>query len=167
MGFADVMGYYGGFCPPPALLPLIPNKGWESGDFGGWIKGAGSSSVGVTTVGERSGSYCLRIYNPSLYTHAGQVYYDNPEWAKYIGKTIQFTIYNKLVPGYGYGSQRFIEINDGPTNTQQAFTIPCTTYQLTTVQHTVNASANQLRFRIYTAGASYGYYIDDMDAVVL
>lgn len=169
MGFADVMGFYRGLTP---LGIEIPNKGWESGDAGGWtLWTIGFGGVEISTTLPRSGTYSLRCQSASAFGGSSGARYDHPNWRAYLGKTIEFSIYNQKDPTRSVGSSRYIAIDDGDTITQQTFTPATGIWSLTTVQHTVSLNATMLRFWIFCAkvggGPTYGWYIDDMDAKII
>lgn len=156
----------------PSVSLVIPNKGWESGDAGGWtLWTVGYGGVEVSTTLPKSGTYSLRCHSASAFGGSSGARWDVPTWRDFIGKTVQFSIYNQKDPTRSVGSARYIEINDGVTNTQQTFTPATGVWSLTTVQHTVAANATMLRLNIHCAkvggGITYGWYIDDMDAKVV
>lgn len=167
MGFADVMGYYGGM-PPSGIV--LPNPGWETGDAGGWtLSQSGYVGCSVNDVYPRSGTYDLSIGSPSVHSGSGWARWDYPLFRELIGETVEYSLWYARRSGLGGGVEKYIAISDGLTNTKANLTNNTTTYVQLTVQHTIDSNANKLRFMIYARKTYYsmGWYFDDMQAKIL
>mgnify|MGYP001565766756 CR=1 FL=1 len=152
----------------------MPNKGWESGDAGGWTFTGSTGIPAVTTDNPRSGSYDLHFNTASSSVRTGVATWTLPAalLAAIKGRTVKFTVYRRcaLVFSGGVGSYQRIGLNWG-TGTGYT-TIPFTPYSVydqVLVQQLIPAAATKLDFIIewYKAGGGSIYHldIDDMDAV--
>jgi hypothetical protein len=157
------------------IIPM-PNKGWESGDAGGWTF---TGSVGYPSVGvdnPRSGAFNLHFNTAAAGIRTGVATWTLPLslLAAIKQKTVKFTVYRRcvLVFAGGLGSYQRIGLDYGAGTSYTTIPfIPYAVYDQVLVQKLIPAAATKLDFIIewYKTGGGRIYHldIDDMDAVAV
>lgn len=160
----------------PPLPELIGNKGWESGDYGGWAHGG--TLLIVSTNEPRTGIYSLRGYTPLGTAQIGIVTWTITDpfiLSKLAGKDVVFSAWtwSKLIfSASDADNERYIEVGDNIGSTKTDIPkLPEETWQQITATHTITAAPTYVQFTIrYKKGgarAVYEIFVDDMDAYII
>ena len=155
-------------------MSLIPNKGWESGDAGGWVF-AGSAPPVVSSEEPRTGIYSLKhgTNSASIRTATSTFTITDSSIVNFFkGQPLTFSVWTWIVLDFagGGGSFQRIEIYDGVGQTRQTISpTPYSTWNKTEVTRTISGGATEIRFQNYWykagGGRIYRMYLDDMDTV--
>ena len=161
------------------MADWIPNKGWESGDAGGWTftqstgfsLGIGDSSTYPAGTLPRTGTYCLFMFRSLTGLRWGKVEYSSADYEIARGKEAIFTVYRKwYAASVRYPQTKYIRIDDGVGQTDYNLDEGLGDgFQLQTVTRTIDASATKLDFIIYVEGLDTAHHrlgIDDMNVTV-
>lgn len=153
------------------MADWIPNKGWESGDAGGWtLTQSGLFINAVQTTHPRTATYSLIMFRFGTGQRWGQALYSSPDYVAARGKEAIFTVYRKFYASeVRYPQTKYIRIDDGVGQTDFNLTEAFGSWALQTVTRTVDAAATKLEFIIYVAGSDTAHHrlsIDDMNATV-
>ena len=152
----------------------MPNKGWETGDAGGWTFSGSTGLPLVSNANPRTGTYAWRCGTSSSGVATGKAVWsvDAGLLPQLKGRTVKFTVYgyDVLIFAGGAGSYQRIGLDDGSTVTYQAIPFtPYSTWNLVTCTKVISAAATKLAFIVewYKAGGGriYRLDVDDMDAV--
>jgi len=155
---------------------LFTNEGWETGDFGDWVKSGSAAVPNVESTDPRTGVYNLRFTTASSSTQFGDVTFtitDAAVLAALSGRVVAFTVYYKndhIFSGSGDdNNSQYIEVGDDGSNTQEAIPFAhVANYTELSVQHTIKANPTSIHFKIYwykAGGADINRIrIDDMES---
>ena len=154
------------------MADWIPNKGWESGDAGGWtLTQSTLFTNAVQTTAPRTDTYSLIMFRFGTGQRFGKAEYSSPDYEIARGKEVIFTVYRRwYLSSVRYPQTKYIRIDDGVGQTDYNLDEGLGDgFQLQTVTRTIDASATKLDFIIYVAGDDTAHHrlsIDDMNVTV-
>ena len=134
--------------------PTLPNLGFETGEITGWTW-SGSGGASCDTAAPRTGTYHMKISNPTWGTTAIYAFTFHPS---YIGSSVTFTAYIRIAGG---GSSSKIGIGDD-TGTTWSSTVTSSAYTQVTATRTISNSSKLELYFYNGGGGSNGGYMDDM-----